>query len=186
MRLSLIVAQALAASVLAAPAVFKRQSQGIEAETGDSVSGGPAAVSNPNVNNGDQVDGSLIVNGSEDGDFINNAFGNSITHVNSNQANKGNLVINPSVVTSNGNDGWTANGNQNHLGDSQDVIPGLWRRDAVFTNVATTNARFAHDVPLAYYPQVFYTPPVAAYPAGYPAAHVSDNRQQASIVQNQA
>ncbi|KAJ2793944.1 hypothetical protein H4R21_005695 [Coemansia helicoidea] len=129
MRLSIIVIQALAASVLAAPAYLKRTGEAIEAAGGDNVSGGPAAVSNPNVNNGDQVDSSLMVNGGEgDGDFINNAFGNSITHVNSNQSNKGNLVINPSMTTSDGNSGATANGNQNHLGDSQDVFPEMWKR----------------------------------------------------------
>ncbi|KAJ2713510.1 hypothetical protein H4R19_002213 [Coemansia spiralis] len=172
MRLSLIVIQALAMSALAAPALLRRQD--IAAASGDSVSGGPAAVSNPNVNNGEQTDSSLIVSGgASDGDFINNAFGNSITHVNSNQANKGNLVINPSFTTSDGNSGATANGNQNHLGDSQDMYPGLWRRDVVFNNGRP------HAQPVA-------APPGAVQLVARPPGHVNANHQDASIVQNQA
>ncbi|KAJ2342921.1 hypothetical protein GGF43_005817, partial [Coemansia sp. RSA 2618] len=96
---------------MAAPLrLARRDGQEIEAEAGDSISGGSAAINNPNVNNGFQVDSSLITNnGAGQGDFINNAFGNSITHINTNSANKDNIVINPTTVTSNGNNGLTAN-----------------------------------------------------------------------------
>ncbi|KAJ2777636.1 hypothetical protein H4R18_005047 [Coemansia javaensis] len=178
MRLSLIVAQALAATALAAPALVRRQA--IEAEAGDSVSGGPSAISNPTINNGDMIDSSLITNGSEgEGDLVNNAFGNSITHINSNQANKDNLVINPTFVSSGGNSGSTANGNQNHLGDSQDVYPGfIRRRDAIVTN-ASFNPQFAAGFG---YPQAAYAPVFA----GYQPPTINGQVQNAAIIQNQA
>ncbi|KAJ2803013.1 hypothetical protein H4R20_003060 [Coemansia guatemalensis] len=123
MRISLIVAQALAATALAAPTVFRRTPQEIEAEGGDAFSNGSAAISSPNINNGEQVDSSLITGKSGAGDIINNPVGNSVTNVNTNSANKGNIVINPSVVTSNGNNGLNANGDENALGASQDIGP---------------------------------------------------------------
>ncbi|KAJ2608222.1 hypothetical protein H4S08_004527 [Coemansia sp. RSA 1365] len=123
MRFSLIIAQALIATAMAAPTVFRRDAQEIEAEGGDSNSGGPAAISNPLINNGQQIDSSLVTGGSSAGDLINNAFGNAVTHINSNSANKDNIVINPSVVTSNGNNGLTANGDENALGAAQNVAP---------------------------------------------------------------
>ncbi|KAJ2077747.1 hypothetical protein H4R24_004934 [Coemansia sp. RSA 988] len=130
MRLSLIIAQALVATALASPIVFKRESQEIEAEGGDAVSGGPAAISSPNINNGEQIDSSLITGKSGAGDIINNPVGNSVTNVNTNSSNKGNIVINPSVITSNGNSGLTANGDDNAMGASQEVGPGKFRRRA--------------------------------------------------------
>ncbi|KAJ2157897.1 hypothetical protein GGF46_004183 [Coemansia sp. RSA 552] len=179
MRLSLYLAPALAACAVAVP-LTKRQE--IEAETGDSVSGGPAAISSPNVNNGNQVDSSLVTGGGEAGDFINNAFGNSITHVNSNTANKGNIVINPSTVTSGGNEGLTANGDQNSLGDSQNIFPFV-KRDAIVTGGAW-ESHGVNYVPV--YPSWGLAPAWNYVPYPQPIAQVNTNQQNAAIVQNQS
>ncbi|KAJ2237662.1 hypothetical protein H4R99_000931 [Coemansia sp. RSA 1722] len=182
MRFLLLAVQAFAISALAAPTVFKRQE--ISNDGGDSVSGGPAAVSNPNVNNGHQVDSSLIASDSDGANTFANVFGSSFTKVNSNSANKDNIVINPSITTVNGNSGQTANGVGNNIGDSQDIVPGFFgmfrKRDAVLTGGVLDN----------YYPgsPVFFgAEPVFVHPAfGYPiAGPVNVNHQDASIVQNQ-
>ncbi|KAJ2448959.1 hypothetical protein EV183_005161 [Coemansia sp. RSA 2336] len=174
MKLSLILVQALAATVLAYPVVIKRDAQEIEAEAGDSFSGGPAAISNPTINNGKQTDSSLIVAGGTDtGDLVNNAIGNSFININSNSANKDNLVINPTTITSNGNSGATANGNQNSLGNSQDIFPSVFKRDIVINSGAFAPG-FAGAVPVQ--------PPAARAPVAAPANH---NHQGATIVQNQ-
>ncbi|KAJ1857860.1 hypothetical protein GGF49_001689 [Coemansia sp. RSA 1853] len=184
MRLSIVLAQVLAATAMAHPAILKRDGQEIEAEVGDSVSGGPAAVSNPNVNNGNQVDSSLVTTGGSDaGDFINNAFGNSITHINSNSANKDNIVINPTTVTSNGNGGPTANGDANNLGDTQNVFPGFRKRETWVTGSEFEShwqgavPVYPGMVPYYPYPQAFYVPV---------EPQVNINHQNAAIVQNQA
>ncbi|KAJ2342920.1 hypothetical protein GGF43_005816, partial [Coemansia sp. RSA 2618] len=173
----------LAASVMAAPArINRREAQEIEAEAGDSVSGGPAAISSPNVNNGNSVDSSLITNGGADqGDFINNAFGNSITHVNSNSANKDNIVINPTTVTTDGNSGLTANGNANALGNTQNGF--IRKRDSWVTG-GTFESHSDGFVP--FYPGFvpLYAPaPIFYAPVG---PQVNHNQQNAAIVQNQA
>ncbi|KAI9503540.1 hypothetical protein GGI25_003663 [Coemansia spiralis] len=191
MRLSILAAQCLAAtSVLAAPSLFVRDGgdgQEIEAETGDSVSNGPAAVSNPNINNGLQIDSSLIGKGEEGQNIISNVFGASFTNVKSNTANKDNIVINPTTVNTSGNEGSTANGKGNNIGDSNTVVPGLRRRDV----------RAAGGVLESYYVQPVYAHapiyaapgPAIAFPnfgyGGPYAGHANYNFQDASIVQNQ-
>ncbi|KAJ2667909.1 hypothetical protein IWW42_005607 [Coemansia sp. RSA 1085] len=177
MKLSLIFAQALVATVLAYPVTFKRDAQEIEAEAGDSISGGPAALSNPNINNGKQIDSSLIASGGPDaGDLVNNAFGNSFININTNSANKDNLVINPTTITSNGNSGMTANGNQNGLGNTQDIFPSVFKRDT-FINGGTFDSHWAGAVPV--YPGVVpLYPPIAYAPL---AAQVNHNHQGATI-----
>ncbi|KAJ2720517.1 hypothetical protein GGI07_004562 [Coemansia sp. Benny D115] len=182
MRFSLIVAQVFAATALAAPALIKRQE--FEVESGDSVSGGPAAVSNPNVNNGQQIDSSLITSGSDGANNFANVFGSSFTKVNSNSANKDNIVINPSTTTINGNSGATANGAHNNIGDSQNVIPGVFglfrKRDVV-----VTGGVFEHFYPE--HPVFFGVDPYA--PIGFEYVHpvpASFNQQNAAIIQNRA
>ncbi|KAJ1831271.1 hypothetical protein IWW55_000486 [Coemansia sp. RSA 2706] len=191
MRLSIIATQMLAASALAMPAALKRrQGQEIEAEGGDQVSGGPSALSNPVINNGQMVDSSLVTgsgggaDGAGAGDFINNAFGNSIVHVNSNSANKDNLVINPTTISSNGNGGPTANGNHDNLGDTQNVFPGFRKRDSWVT-AGAVDSHWVDAVP--YYPAVpLYAPGFAYFPVAPVGPQVTHNQQNAAIVQNQA
>ncbi|KAI8321118.1 hypothetical protein GQ54DRAFT_262366 [Martensiomyces pterosporus] len=99
---------------------------------GDSVSGGPSAISNLNVNNGWQSDSSLFAGSGSGatgagGNTFNNVIGSSFSTVNSNSANKDNIVINPSEISVSGNDGWTANGDGNHLGPVQNNFDGHGR-----------------------------------------------------------
>ncbi|KAJ2540304.1 hypothetical protein EV175_006249 [Coemansia sp. RSA 1933] len=192
MRFSLLATQCIAATaVLAAPSFVARSNEEIEAEGGDSFSNGPAAVSNPNINNGFQVDSSLIDDGSTSGgDVFANNFGMSVTNIKSNSANKDNIVINPTTVNSNGNSGKTANGQGNNIGDSETVVPGvLFRRDAIVTG-GTYETFYAHPgyahVPV-YVAPIDYAPPHVGY--GYATPFVGGqaniNFQDASIVQNQ-
>ncbi|KAJ1643573.1 hypothetical protein J3B02_004498 [Coemansia erecta] len=182
MRFLLLAVQTFVISALAAPTVFKRQE--IANEGGDSVSGGPAAVSNPNVNNGQQIDSSLITSGSDGENTFANVFGSSFTKVNSNSANKDNIVINPSITTVNGNSGETANGVGNNIGDSQQVVPGFFgmfgKRDAIVTGGVLDDY---HPVQ----PVFFGVEPAFVHPAFvYPVAGAgSINHQNAAIIQNQ-
>ncbi|KAJ1998841.1 hypothetical protein H4R26_005304, partial [Coemansia thaxteri] len=157
MQLALLVAQVLAVSALAAPVVFKRQQ--ISSDGGDSVSAGSTAVSNPIVNNGEMVDSSIINNGSDGGDTFANVIGSSFTKVTSNNSNKDNIVINPSTTTVNGNSGQTANGMDNHVGDTQHVagVPALWRRNAVFSGAVLDDVHYGYGHEAVYdYPQIYY------------------------------
>ncbi|KAJ2461311.1 hypothetical protein GGF42_000275 [Coemansia sp. RSA 2424] len=108
---------------------------------GSSISSGSNAISNPNVNNGWQADSSLFASGGSGApSTFNNVAGSSFTSVNSNAAFKDNLINNPSATFVKGNDGWTANGNQNSLGPVQNLFGGavpVFRRggDVVFADV---------------------------------------------------
>ncbi|KAJ2402857.1 hypothetical protein GGI23_000417 [Coemansia sp. RSA 2559] len=191
MRLSLFVAQCAAASaVLAAPGILVRSNEEIEAEGGDSLSNGPAAISNPNINNGLQVDSSFVDDGSASGgDVFANNFGTSFTNIKSNSANKDNIVINPTTINSSGNAGKTANGEGNNIGDSETVVPGgLFRKDARFTGGTLESyyvqPGYAHApvyaAPVVYSPHVGY-----GYAVPYAGGQVNYNFQDGSIVQNQ-
>ncbi|KAJ2016513.1 hypothetical protein H4218_002774 [Coemansia sp. IMI 209128] len=106
-----------------------------------SISSGSNAISNPNVNNGWQSDSSLFSSGGSGApSTFSNVAGSSFTSVNSNAAFKDNLVNNPSATFIKGNDGWTANGNQNAMGPVQNLFGGavpVFRRggDVVFADV---------------------------------------------------
>ncbi|KAJ1862191.1 hypothetical protein LPJ73_000826 [Coemansia sp. RSA 2703] len=182
MRFVLLIAQAFALSALAAPTSFKRQQ--ISNEEGSSVSGGPSAVSNPVVNNGEMVDSSLITSGDDGANNFANVFGSSFTKINSNSANKDNIVINPSTTTFNGNSGQTANGNGNNIGDTQNVVPGLvglfGKRDAIFTGGVIDNYYPGHPVLFGVEPA--YIHPVFVDPF---IGSANINHQDATIVQNQ-
>ncbi|KAJ2726274.1 hypothetical protein GGI07_000751 [Coemansia sp. Benny D115] len=101
---------------------------------------------NPNINNGFQIDSSVIVGGggidgseapepaAQGGSNFANVVGASFTEVNSNSANKDNIVINASTTTVNGDSGDTTNGVGNNIGDTQHTSGGLARRDVVFNN----------------------------------------------------
>ncbi|KAJ1728076.1 hypothetical protein LPJ72_005636 [Coemansia sp. Benny D160-2] len=182
MRLSLLVIQCVTASaVLAAPALRARSNEEIEAEAGDSLSSGPAAISNPNINNGEQIDSSFIDDGSTSGgDVFANNFGMTITNVKSNSANKDNIVINPTTVNSNGNAGKTANGQGNNIGDSETVVPGvLFKRDAIVNGGVLDSYYFQPGFAYAPYPGL-------GYPVPYAGGSFNYNFQDATIVQNQA
>ncbi|KAJ1663736.1 hypothetical protein IW140_004662 [Coemansia sp. RSA 1813] len=191
MRLSVLLAQCAAATtVLAAPSLLVRSNEEIEAEGGDSLSNGPAAVSNPNINNGFQVDSSLVDDGSKDGgDIFANNFGTSFTNVKSNSANKDNIVINPTTVNSNGNAGKTANGQGNNIGDSETVVPGvLFRRDArvIGGTLESYYAQPGYAYAPVYGAPVNYAPYAGfGYAGPYAGAQANYNFQDASIVQNQ-
>ncbi|KAJ2812342.1 hypothetical protein H4S07_001464 [Coemansia furcata] len=105
-----------------------------------SISSGSNAISNPNINNGWQSDSSLFSSGgSGTPNTFSNVAGSSFTNVNSNAAFKDNLVNNPSSTFVKGNDGWTANGNQNAMGPVQNLFGGavpVFRRggDVIFAD----------------------------------------------------
>ncbi|KAJ2863463.1 hypothetical protein GGH94_003588 [Coemansia aciculifera] len=126
------------AIAFAASAVFAQE---IGFSGGSSISSGSNAVSNPNVNNGWQADSSLFSSGGSGApSTFNNIAGSSFTSVNSNAAFKDNILNNPSATFVKGNDGWTANGNQNAMGPVQNLFGGavpVFRRggDVVFADV---------------------------------------------------
>ncbi|KAJ1722786.1 hypothetical protein LPJ53_002842 [Coemansia erecta] len=113
--------------------MFRRQE--IANSSGPSVASGSSAISNPTINNGQQIDSSLIIGNplGEDGgvaspesqgggDVFANVVGGSFTEVNSNSANKDNIVANSHTTTFNGDSGETVNGDLNNIGDSQQVV----------------------------------------------------------------
>ncbi|KAJ2596421.1 hypothetical protein GGF39_003453 [Coemansia sp. RSA 1721] len=119
--------------------------------SGASVSSGSAAVSSPNVNNAEQIDSSLIVGGGGQpggagaeleapqdagGNVFADVMGSSFTQINSNSANKDNIVTNAHLTTINGDQGETTNGEANNIGDSQHVAGFVRRRDVVVNNGA--------------------------------------------------
>ncbi|KAI8319982.1 hypothetical protein GQ54DRAFT_12050, partial [Martensiomyces pterosporus] len=218
MRISILAAQFFAVAAIAAPVTFKREPgilkrepnvfkrepvvfkrQEIASDGGDSISGGPAAISDTDVNSGTKIDSSVISNGSEGENSFANVFGSSFTKVTSNSSNKGNININPSSTVINGNSGQTANGVGNGVGD---VENGGHRRRA-----ASVDRRgvFVGDRPIdnavvviggdSFFndPLVVHDPFVDGllfdYPHdprfGPPAGHVNVNHQDATIVQNQ-
>ncbi|KAJ1847266.1 hypothetical protein LPJ73_004297 [Coemansia sp. RSA 2703] len=201
-----------AAILVAATAVVAQQ---IGSEEGPSVSSGPTAVSNPNVNNGWQAQNSLFDSGHKGGNVFQDLVGNTFSDSVSNTATNDNNFVNPSQTKVSGNTGATTNGEGNHIGDvfSQGFggFAPFGKRDAVFNNYGYGHAGYpavyggyhsaapvyAHPVayaparPVAYAPvrPVSYAPvrPVTYAPAYAPAfpAQYNHNVQKASIVQNQ-
>ncbi|KAJ2714038.1 hypothetical protein H4R19_001936 [Coemansia spiralis] len=160
--------QLFATLLVAASAVMAQQ---IGSDQGSTVSGGPAAVSNPNVNNGQQFQNSLVDAGSKGGNVFEGLTGNTFVDSASNVGMMDNNMINPSRTSVQGNTGSTANGEGNFIGDLLQGIPGgNWKRDAVFNN----NFGYAHAFAHGGYPAfagagVGYPHPGFAH-AGYPVA----------------
>ncbi|KAJ2785944.1 hypothetical protein GGI15_001754 [Coemansia interrupta] len=137
MRFTLVAAivQVFAVAALAAPTAMQFRRQELANSSEPSVSSGSSAISNPTINNGQQIDSSLIIGGNplgEDGgaaspgsqgagDVFANVVGGSFTDINSNSANKDNIVANSHTTTFNGDSGETVNGDLNNIGDSQQV-----------------------------------------------------------------
>ncbi|KAI8320780.1 hypothetical protein GQ54DRAFT_298398 [Martensiomyces pterosporus] len=162
---TLLVATATAAAVFA---------QGIANEGGDSISGGPAAIDDVNVNNGLQVQGSTVDAGSSGGNLLQGVSGSSFSKSSSNTAVSNVNDVNHSESHVSGNTGSTANGEGNLIGDIGGLPglgslglphPGLRRRDAVVNNFG----RGGYPVGGYGYPHPIYPgyPVVIAHP--YPA-----------------
>ncbi|KAJ2785131.1 hypothetical protein H4R18_000719 [Coemansia javaensis] len=193
----------LAALVAAAATVVVAQEVG--SSGGPVIAEGPSAVSNANINNGEQFQNSVVSAGDKGGNVFHGLEGNTFTDSISNVGLSDNNIVNPGSTSVSGNSGPTANGASNFIGDffggaEHGGRAPYGKRDAVFNN-NNNNYGWAHPavVPAAYAPAV-YTVPVYAHPAHYygPAAfaphyygpapvagHVNHNVQSAAIVQNQ-
>ncbi|KAJ1809455.1 hypothetical protein LPJ75_004386 [Coemansia sp. RSA 2598] len=156
---------------------------------GPSFANGPSAISNPNVNNGWQSDSSLFSGGSASGsaqpqaNVFNDVVGSTFTSINSNSAFKDNIVNNPSKVSVSGNEGWTANGDGNHLGAVENVFDGarFVRRggDVVF---ASNHHQIVSSQPqVATFPATHVIRPVVSA-AGYAPAGGALSRRSGDIV----
>ncbi|KAJ2699442.1 hypothetical protein FB645_005323 [Coemansia sp. IMI 203386] len=166
-----------AAVLVAATTVIAQQ---IGSEEGPAVSSGPAAVSNPNVNNGWQAQNSLFNSGSDGGNIFENLAGNSFSKSIGNTATNDNNFINPSQTRVAGNTGSTTNGEGNHIGDVFSDAGhggfggfGGWgafhKRDAVFNNYGYGHGRAAY--PVAYGGYHHEAAPVYAHPVAYAPVH---------------
>ncbi|PIA14135.1 hypothetical protein COEREDRAFT_82959 [Coemansia reversa NRRL 1564] len=193
--------------LVAASAVLAQQ---IGSDQGPNVSNGPSAVSNPNVNNGQQLQNSLVSGGSKGGNVFEDLVGNTFIDSASNVGISDNNFVNPSSTSVSGNTGATTNGQGNSIGDFFGAIPGgipigFHKRDAVFNNYGHGQVGYPvgyapHGAPVHVLPAPVYHHPVyvpvhhvqASYPAvaprpvGYPVGQVNHNSQNAAIVQNQA
>ncbi|KAJ2848358.1 hypothetical protein GGI22_005749 [Coemansia erecta] len=112
----------LFATVLFAAAIAHAQQQG--QNQGPNLSEGSNAVSNPNVNNGDQFQGSFVDSSRSGGNVVgpDGKVGSSFNHQASNSAILDSNFVNPSENSLSGNKGDTANGEGNSIGD---IIAGL-------------------------------------------------------------
>ncbi|KAJ1989893.1 hypothetical protein GGI25_000001 [Coemansia spiralis] len=123
--------------ILAATAVLAQVQEGNQ---GPNLSEGPAAVSNPNINNGEQLQGSFADSSSSGQNVIDGRVGNSFNHKAANEAILDSNFVNPSKSSISGNVGDTANGADNMIGDifhgADGFVPfgAFRRRDAVFNN----------------------------------------------------
>ncbi|KAJ1896567.1 hypothetical protein LPJ81_004713 [Coemansia sp. IMI 209127] len=163
-----------AALLVAATAVLAQQQEGNQ---GPNLSEGPSAVSNPNVNNGNQFQGSFVDSSESGGNQISGEVGNSFNHQASNSAIMDSNFINPSKSSVSGNVGDTANGEGNSIGDFFGA-GGFIRRDAVLNNFGGFGGfggyggHGGHYAPVAYAP-VAYAPHPAVYEAPRPIAYAA-------------
>ncbi|KAJ2393638.1 hypothetical protein H4S02_000055 [Coemansia sp. RSA 2611] len=111
MRITALVSL-LAACTVAMPVMDRRQ-------FGGDMVNGPTALSNANVNNGAQSEGSLTDEGSMDGAQIINPIGNDLTKVNTNQDFHDNVLQNANFNVAQDTQGGAVVGNNN------EVFPGL-------------------------------------------------------------
>ncbi|KAJ2355315.1 hypothetical protein IWW50_000673 [Coemansia erecta] len=200
--------QIFATLLVAATAVIAQQ---VGSDQGPTVASGPSAVSNPNVNNGEQFTNSLLSTGNEGHNIFEGLEGNSFSNVKSNTGMSDNNFVNPSTSHVQGNTGATANGEHNNIGDFFDAggfVP-FHKRDAIFNNGAgfgyggypavggyAPHAVYAQPAYAPVYAHPAYAPvyahpaayarPVAAHPAAFPVGQINHNQQNAAIVQNQA
>ncbi|KAJ2080747.1 hypothetical protein H4R24_002837 [Coemansia sp. RSA 988] len=136
-----------ATTAFAAPLAIRQQTVG-RAESGPNMVNGPSAISNPNVNNGAQTEGSIDSSTSFDGAVIEGATGNSLTDINNNLNFHDNIVSNPNINAAIDSSGGAVVGNGNQ------VIPGgdgtehdiFFRRQAPF-DVNNVNAPAAVNDP---------------------------------------
>ncbi|KAJ2508610.1 hypothetical protein IWW47_000524 [Coemansia sp. RSA 2052] len=98
----------LTACALGAPMLALRQLPG------DSVNG-PTALSHPNVNNGESVEGSVEDTTSLNGAVISNAMGNDLTKITQNTNVHDNEILNPNVNTASNTQGDVVVGNGNQV-----------------------------------------------------------------------
>ncbi|KAJ2508033.1 hypothetical protein GGI11_006193 [Coemansia sp. RSA 2049] len=153
----------IAALVVAATAVLAQQQEGNQ---GPNLSEGPSAVSNPNVNNGWQAQGSFFDSSESGGNQISGEVGNSFNHQASNSAIMDSNFINPSKSSVSGNTGDTANGEGNSIGDFFGA-GGFIKRDAVLNNFG--GASYGHyAAPVYARPAVYAPAPVYAAPIAHP------------------
>ncbi|KAJ1823625.1 hypothetical protein GGH91_000261 [Coemansia sp. RSA 2671] len=101
----------LSACAIAAPLVLRQL-------PGDSVNG-PTALSHPNINNGESVEGSVEDETSLNGAVISNAMGNTLTKVTQNTNWHDNEILNPNVNSASNTQGDVVVGNGNQ------VFPGM-------------------------------------------------------------
>ncbi|KAJ2389189.1 hypothetical protein GGI23_005888 [Coemansia sp. RSA 2559] len=121
----------LFATVLFAAAIAHAQQQG--QNQGPNLSEGSNAVSNPNVNNGDQFQGSFVDSSRSGGNVVgpDGKVGSSFNHQASNSAILDSNFVNPSENSLSGNKGDTANGEGNSIGDIIAGLPAFRRRAIV-------------------------------------------------------
>ncbi|KAJ2803534.1 hypothetical protein H4R20_002855 [Coemansia guatemalensis] len=181
--------QIFATLLVAASAVLAQQ---IGSEQGPDVASGPSAVSNPNVNNGQQFQNSLVSSGSKGGNVFEDLVGNTFIDTTSNVGISDNNFVNPSTTSVSGNTGATTNGEGNHIGDFIGGLPGglpiglgvggpvgFHKRDAVFNNYGHGHPGYPvgyapHGAPVHVLPAPVYAHPVYApvhhVPVSYPVA----------------
>ncbi|KAJ2747167.1 hypothetical protein GGI20_000781 [Coemansia sp. BCRC 34301] len=125
----------LAACALAAPLTLRQL-------PGSSVNG-PTALSHPNVNNGEQVEGSVEDETSLNGAVISNAMGNDLTKITQNTNLHDNTILNPNINSASNTEGDVVVGNGNQ------VFPGNPHTgNIVFRRQGVVNAPAAVSNPL--------------------------------------
>ncbi|KAJ2559357.1 hypothetical protein EV175_000386 [Coemansia sp. RSA 1933] len=164
--------------IAAATVVLAQQQEGNQ---GPNASSGSNAVTNPNENNGFQAQGSFFDGSTSGGNDITGAVDGSFNHGANNNDIQDSNFVNPSKNSISGNQGDTANGEANNIGDFvQDFgfDRAFRRRDTILNE-----GRFGHPgfaVPVT--EEVVAVRPHVVAPA---VGHVNGNRQDGSIVQNQ-
>ncbi|KAJ1893104.1 hypothetical protein LPJ66_005952 [Kickxella alabastrina] len=107
--------QIISILLIAASAVLAQQ---VGSTTGDTVSGGPVAISSPNINNGDQIKNSLVNSGVSGGNTFSGISNSAFNTAFSNQVSEGNNFVNSQKTEIKGNDGTTVSGQSNTVGSS--------------------------------------------------------------------
>ncbi|KAJ2832355.1 hypothetical protein GGI24_001265 [Coemansia furcata] len=98
----------LAACALAAPMLAMRQLPGNNVN-------GPTAMSHPDINNGEKIEGSIEDSESMNGAIISNPIGNTLTRVNQNTNVHDNTILNPNVNSASNTEGDVVVGNGNQV-----------------------------------------------------------------------
>ncbi|KAJ2036866.1 hypothetical protein IW146_004201 [Coemansia sp. RSA 922] len=98
----------LAACAVGAPMLVLRQLPGASVN-------GPTALSHPDINNGESVEGSVEDTTSLNGAVISNAMGNDITKITQNTNWHDNTILNPNINTASNTQGDVVVGNGNQV-----------------------------------------------------------------------